>query len=134
MAIVSLVVLAAGVAALEYFVRATFVSDAPSQQPAQVALAEEVVVPQLAASVAPSETRILRGEHFTSALEKFGLSAGDAANASAAAQRAFNLRQVRAGNTITFNRSAEGTLREIDYKIDPGRVLKIIPDDRGFSA
>ena len=134
MAIVSLVVLAAGVAALEYFVRATFVSDAPSQQPAQVALAEEVVVPQLAASVAPSETRILRGEHFTSALEKFGLSAGDAANASAAAQRAFNLRQVRAGNTITFNRSAEGTLREIDYKIDPGRMLKIIPEDRGFSA
>jgi len=133
-AIVSLVVLAAGVAALEYFVRATFVSDAPSQQPAQVALAEEVVVPQLAASVAPSETRILRGEHFTSALEKFGLSAGDAANASAAAQRAFNLRQVRAGNTITFNRSAEGTLREIDYKIDPGRMLKIIPEDRGFSA
>jgi murein DD-endopeptidase MepM/ murein hydrolase activator NlpD len=133
-AIVSLVVLAAGVAALEYFVRSTFVSDAPSQQPAQVAQAEAALAPEPATSTAPSETRILRGEHFMSALEKFGLSAEDAANASAAAQRAFNLRQVRAGNTITLNRSAEGALREIDYKIDPGRVLKIIPDDRGFSA
>jgi murein DD-endopeptidase MepM/ murein hydrolase activator NlpD len=133
-AIVSLVVLAAGVAALEYFVRSTFVSDASSQQPAQVAQAEGAVVPEPATSAAPSETRILRGEHFTSALEKFGLSAEDAANASAAAQRAFNLRQVRAGNTITFNRSAKGELREIDYKIDPGRMLKIVPDDRGFSA
>ena len=133
-AIVSLVVLAAGVAALEYFVRSRFVSDAPSQQPAQVALAEAAVPLEAAAATAPSETRILRGEHFTSALEKFGLSPEDAASASAAAQRAFNLRQVRAGNTITFNRSAKGELREIDYKIDPGRVLKIIPDDRGFSA
>ncbi len=127
-------VLAAGVAALEYFVRATFVSDAVPQQPAQVAQAEEAVIPEPAANAAPSETRILRGEHFTSALEKFGLSAEDAANASAAAQRAFNLRQVRAGNTITFNRSADGELLEIDYKIDSGRVLKIVPDDHGFSA
>jgi murein DD-endopeptidase MepM/ murein hydrolase activator NlpD len=131
-AIVSLVVLAAGVAALEYVVRSVFVSDAASAPPVQIAQPETPFVPE--PSAARSETRILRGEHFMSALEKFGLSTEDAANASAAAQRAFNLRQVRAGNTITFNRSAEGALREIDYKIDPGRVLKIIPDERGFSA
>jgi murein DD-endopeptidase MepM/ murein hydrolase activator NlpD len=133
-AIVSLLVLAGSVAALEYFVRSTFVSDAPPQQPAQVAQAEAALAPEPATSAAPPETRILRGEHFMSALEKFGLSAEDAANASAAAQRAFNLRQVRAGNAITLNRSAKGALTEIDYKIDPGRVLKIVPDDRGFSA
>src|SRR5262249_58277798 len=44
------------------------------------------------------------------------------------------LRQVRAGNTITVNRSLEGTLREIDYKIDADRLLRIVPDDSGFSA
>ena len=135
LAIVSLVVLAAGVAALEYFVRATFVSDAVPQQPAQVAQAEEAVIPEPAANAAPSETRILRGEHFTSALEKFGLSAEDAANASAAAQRAFNLRQVRAGNAMTINRSAAGELREINYRIDLDRMLKVVPAPEGkFSA
>jgi murein DD-endopeptidase MepM/ murein hydrolase activator NlpD len=31
-------------------------------------------------------------------------------------------------------RSVEGTLREIDYKIDSDRVLKIVPDSSGFTA
>ncbi len=131
-AIVSLVMLAAGFATLEYVVRSVFVSEAGSAQPVQLAQAETVLVPE--PTIPPAKTRILRGEYFMSALEKFGLSAEDAANASAAAQRAFNLRQVRAGNTVTVNRSVKGALREIDYKIDPGRVLKIVPDDRGFSA
>src|SRR5439155_24787376 len=72
--------------------------------------------------------------NFAAALQKFGLSAEEAANASAAAQRTFNLRQVRAGNTITVGRSVEGELREIDYKIDADRMLKIVPEDRGFTA
>ncbi len=81
-----------------------------------------------------TEKKVPAGENFTSALEKFGLSAGDAASASAAAQRAFNLRQVRAGNTITVGRSVEGTLREISYKIDSDRMLKIVPEDGKFTA
>jgi murein DD-endopeptidase MepM/ murein hydrolase activator NlpD len=44
------------------------------------------------------------------------------------------LRQVRAGNTITVGRSVEGALREIDYKIDADRMLKIVPDEQGYSA
>ena len=84
--------------------------------------------------VLPTEKRVPAGENFTVALEKFGLSAEEAANASAAAQRAFNLRQVRAGNTITVGRSVEGTLREIDYKIDADRMLRIVPEDLGFCA
>ncbi|HEV1995449.1 MAG TPA: hypothetical protein VGR03_14050, partial [Candidatus Acidoferrum sp.] len=78
--------------------------------------------------ILPTEKRVPAGENFTAALQKFGLSAGEAASASAAAQDAFNLRQVRAGNTITVGRSVEGTLREIDYKIDPDRMLKIVPE------
>lgn len=84
--------------------------------------------------ILPTEKRVPAGDNFVAALQKFGLSAQEAANASAAAQRAFNLRQVRAGNTITVGRSVEGILREIDYKIDTDRMLKIVPDEQGFSA
>src|SRR5207245_6922497 len=49
-------------------------------------------------------------------------------------QRAFNPRQIRARNTITVGRSVEGALREIDYKIDPDRMLKIVPEEGGFKA
>lgn len=84
--------------------------------------------------ILPTERKVPAGENFAAALERFGLSAGEAANASAAAQHAFNLRQVRAGNTITVGRSVEGTLREIDYKIDSDRMLRIVPQDHGFSA
>jgi murein DD-endopeptidase MepM/ murein hydrolase activator NlpD len=80
-----------------------------------------------AATVVPTESRVPRGDHFAAALEKFGLSHEEAALAAAAAQRAFNLRQVKAGNTITVGRSLDGELREIDYKIDADRMLKIVP-------
>ena len=84
--------------------------------------------------ILPTEKKVPAKENFTAVLEKFGLNPGEAASASAAAQHAFNLRQVRAGNTITVGRSVEGTLREIDYKIDSDRMLKIVPEDGGFTA
>jgi len=84
--------------------------------------------------ILPTEKKVPAGDNFAAALQKFGLSAEEAANASAAAQRTFNLRQVRAGNTITVGRSVEGILREIDYKIDTDRMLRIVPEEQGFSA
>lgn len=81
-----------------------------------------------------SDQRMAAGQNFVAALEKFGLSAEEAAGASQAAQHAFNLRQVRAGNTITVGRSVEGALREINYKIDADRMLKIVPQESGFTA
>lgn len=84
--------------------------------------------------ILPHNDKVSAGQNFKAALEKFGLSAEEAAQASAAAQRAFNLRQLRAGNTITVGRSVEGELREIDYKIDPDRMLKIVPGGGGFAA
>src|SRR5437660_2550300 len=84
--------------------------------------------------ILPQHEKLSAGQNLKAALEKFGLSTEEAAGASAAAQRAFNLRQLRAGNTITVGRSVEGTLREIDYKIDPDRMLKIVPEEGGFSA
>jgi murein DD-endopeptidase MepM/ murein hydrolase activator NlpD len=85
-------------------------------------------------TVVPIDGRVRAGENFAAVLQKFGLTPEEAAGASAAAQRAFNLRQVRAGNTITVGRSIEGQLREIDYKIDADRMLKIIPGGNGYNA
>ena len=100
----------------------------------QVALANAEAARIREQVILPTEKRVPNGENFTSALQKLGLNPTEAAGASAAAQHAFNLRQVRAGNTITVGRSVEGTLRKIEYMIDADRMLKIVPDDQGFSA
>lgn len=100
----------------------------------QVQLSHEDAARIRAQVILPSEKTVPRGENFAAALEKFGLSQEETAKAIAAAQHAFNLRQVRAGNTITVGRSVEGELREIDYKIDSDRMLKIVPAADGFAA
>jgi len=125
-------VCAAGAAILSYAFQQRLAAAAEFAHQAKLAKAEAERIRQQV--IVPAEEKVLAGGNFTAALQKFGLSAGEAASASAAAQHAFNLRQVRAGNTITVGRSVEGTLREIDYKIDSGRMLKIVPEDRGFSA
>lgn len=130
--ILLLVVFAAGTVTLAYVFHLRLAAVAEYQHQVQLAIAEGARIRDLV--VFPSEKRVPPGENFTAALQKFGLSQEEASNASVAAQRAFNLRQVRAGNTITVNRSVEGHLREIDYKIDTDRMLKITPDNRGFSA
>lgn len=84
--------------------------------------------------VLPTTNKLPAGNNFATALEKFGLSSQEAGEATAAAQRAFNMRQLRAGNTLIVGRSVVGELREIDYKIDPDRMLHIVPATDGFSA
>lgn len=84
--------------------------------------------------VLPRARNLPRGENFAGALQQFGLSLSEVNDATAAAQRAYNLRQLRAGNSITVGRSVEGDLREINYKIDADRMLHIVPLPQGFSA
>ncbi len=84
--------------------------------------------------VLPSARNLPRGENFAGALQEFGLTPTEVNDATAAAQHAYNLRQLRAGNSITVGRSVEGTLRQIDYKIDAERMLHIVPQTQGFSA
>ena len=84
--------------------------------------------------VLPTQETLPAGETFAGALAKFGLSASEAAQATVAAQGAFNLRQLRAGNSLVVGRSVEGGLREISYKIDVDRMLHIVPQSQGFSA
>lgn len=100
----------------------------------QVELAREETARIREQVILPTERQVATGQNFKAALQEFGLSAEEAAGASAAAQQAFNLRRMRAGNTITVGRSVEGILREIDYKINPDRMLKIVPEDHGFAA
>ena len=84
--------------------------------------------------ILPTVKRMPAGENFAGALQKLGLSTEQVTDATVAAQRAFNLRQLRAGNTITVNRSVEGGLREINYRIDAERMLRLVPREQGFSA
>ena len=127
-----LFVCAAGAATLGYVFQRRLASGAEFDHQQKRAKDEAELIREQV--ILPTEKKIPAGENFTAALQKFGLSAGEAASASAAAQHAFNLRQVRAGNTITVGRSVEGTLREIDYKIDADRMLRIVPEDSGFTA
>ena len=131
-AIVLVTVLCFGAGVLAYVFHLRFAASAEFQH--QVKLGREEAAWIREHVIVPTKKRLLARDNFTSALEKFGLSHQDAARASAAAQQEFNLRQVRAGNTITVGRSVEGDLREIDYKIDPDRMLKIVPADSGFKA
>ena len=94
----------------------------------------EEVQQQAQAEIPPLETKIGRGDNFPSALQKSGISAEDAAAISNVAQRAFNMRQVRAGNTIVVMRNPDGALREIDYRIDADRMLQISAANHNFSA
>ena len=131
-AILLVVVLGFGAGVLTYVFRMRLAASAEFEQ--QVRLGQQVAAQIREQMILPTEKRVLARDNFTSALEKFGLSHQDASNATQAAQHAFNLKQVRAGNTITVGRSVDGDLREIDYKIDPDRVLKIVPAESGFTA
>jgi murein DD-endopeptidase MepM/ murein hydrolase activator NlpD len=130
--IILMLVLAAGAGTLGYVFHQRLAAAAEFERQAKLSQADAARI--RASTVLSTEKKVPAGENFMAALEKFGLSDEEAASASAAAQHAFNLRQVRAGNTITVGRSVEGTLREIDYKIDPDRMLKIVPQENGFSA
>jgi len=121
--VVALICFGAGV--LSYVFKMRLAATAELAQ--QTQLAQQFAAKVRADTVVPTESKIPRGDHFAAALEKFGLSHEQAASAAAAAQQAFNLRQVKAGNTITVGRSLDGNLREIDYKIDADRMLKILP-------
>ena len=120
--IVVLVIISAGAAGIGYSMHVRHAAATRYQQ--EVYLSQNVTVIPREVVAPPVEQRVPSG-NFMVALQKLGLTNAEAAGASSAAQRAFNLRQIRAGNTISVVRSAEGALREIDYKIDGDRVLKL---------
>jgi murein DD-endopeptidase MepM/ murein hydrolase activator NlpD len=100
----------------------------------EVRRSREVAAEMRARIVLPQKRKIAAGANFATALERMGLTWSESAGAIAAAQRAFNLRQVRAGNVLTIGRSVEGELRSIEYQIDAERKLEITPAETGFRA
>ena len=130
--IVALAVLLGGGAVLAYAFQQRLRTEAEWERQVALATAEAERIRQ--SIVVPTDQRVRTGENFAAALQKLGLTQDEANGATAAAQRAFNLRQLRAGNTITVGRSVEGALREIDYRIDADRMLKIVPEAQGYSA
>jgi murein DD-endopeptidase MepM/ murein hydrolase activator NlpD len=129
-------VLAASAAMAAWIVHKRSV-DAAVQHEQELLHAETVREQQQVQPLDPpaTESKVERSENFAAALRHAGLNEDDAARATTAAQRVFDLRQVRAGNAITVNRSSDGQLREIAYRIDSDRMLKISPGDKDdFSA
>jgi murein DD-endopeptidase MepM/ murein hydrolase activator NlpD len=126
------IVVAAGVLVNAFLIRQR--GDRENAFQNEVALAREEADRIRAQVVVPTTQCLSKGQNFAGALENFGLTAEEAAQATAAAQQAFNLRQLRAGNTIVVGRSVVGELREINYKIDADRLLHIVPASPGFSA
>ena len=115
-----------------YTLRKRFAAEREFQRQVQLAKAEGDRI--RAEVILPRSGKMPTGEKFSGELLRFGLTPAEANDAAAAAQRAWNLRQLRAGNSITVGRSVEGKLRLIDYKIDAERVLHIVPQEQGFSA
>jgi murein DD-endopeptidase MepM/ murein hydrolase activator NlpD len=130
--IVAGTLIVAGIGVDGYSVRKRAAAEQEFQQQVEMARAEADEI--RARVVVPTQGRVPAGENFAGALQRVGLSATEAADATAAAQGAFNLRQLRAGNAITVGRTVEGGLKEIDYKIDAERMLQILPKTEGFSA
>jgi Membrane proteins related to metalloendopeptidases len=127
-----LAVLLAGGSALAYIFQQRVLASTEWNRQIELAIADAERIRQ--SIVVPTDQRVRAGENFAAALQKLGLTPQEATDATSAAQQAFNLRQLRAGNTLTVGRSVEGKLREIDYRIDADRMLKILPQKQGFSA
>ncbi len=126
------VTLAAGAAVIGYSIEQRSNASKELQRQVELAKAEAQRIRQNV--ILPTVKRMPVGENFSGALQKLGLSMEEVTHATVAAQHAFNLRQLRAGNTITVNRSVEGGLRDINYKIDAERMLHLVPQQQGFSA
>lgn len=126
------ILVVAGVVFVGYAMRKR--EGAEKELAAQVELANAETKRYRDGVVVPTVNKMPAGGNFASALQKLGLSPEQVNEATLAAQHAFNLRQLRAGNLLTVGRSLEGALREIEYKIDSQRMLRIVPQTTGFSA
>jgi murein DD-endopeptidase MepM/ murein hydrolase activator NlpD len=71
---------------------------------------------------------------FNAVLQDLGITPENAARLTASAQSVFDLRHLRAGNTLSVGRSVLGEFRAIKYRIDADRVLLISPKGSDFHS
>src|SRR5271156_3274676 len=79
--------------------------------------------------------KIVPARHpFNAVLQDLGITSENAARLTASAQSVFDLRHLRAGNTLSVGRSVMGELRAVKYRIDADRVLLISPKGNEFHS
>jgi murein DD-endopeptidase MepM/ murein hydrolase activator NlpD len=71
---------------------------------------------------------------FAAVLQGMGFQAPAAARVIASVKPVFDLRRVRAGNRVSIGRTMVGEFRELRYRIDPDRMLRIEPKGNDFAA
>src|ERR1700722_11253930 len=81
-----------------------------------------------------TERAVPAGIPFAAMLQRLGFTSANAARLSAAAQPVFDLRHLRAGNTLSIGKSVMGELRAVRYRIDADRVLSIAPQGSDFHS
>jgi murein DD-endopeptidase MepM/ murein hydrolase activator NlpD len=79
--------------------------------------------------------KIVPARHpFNAVLQDLGITSANAARLTASAQSVFDLRHLRAGNSLAIGRSVMGELRAVRYRIDADRVLLISPKGNDFHS
>jgi murein DD-endopeptidase MepM/ murein hydrolase activator NlpD len=71
---------------------------------------------------------------FAVLLQNIGIDPATAAKVMAAARPVFDLRHLRAGNTLVVGRSVLGKLRDVRYRIDDDHLLDIAPTGGEFHS
>jgi murein DD-endopeptidase MepM/ murein hydrolase activator NlpD len=71
---------------------------------------------------------------FNAVLRDLGITSANAARLTASAQSVFDMRHLRAGNSVSIGRSVMGELRAVKYRIDADRVLMISPKGNDFHS
>lgn len=123
-------VLAMGAAAVGY----TFneLGKAQAGFAAEVSRAQEAAAWMKANQLTYTQERIPSGVALADLLGRMGVERGAANQIVAEAQRAFDLRKLRAGNSVALLRRADGGVRALRYDIDPERVLWVMGDKDGY--
>jgi murein DD-endopeptidase MepM/ murein hydrolase activator NlpD len=75
-----------------------------------------------------------RGDTLSDLLNRAGVAEPEKTEMIVAARGAFDLKKFRAGEELKLTRSSAGSLKSIEYVIDPDHKLQIVPGDSGFRA
>jgi murein DD-endopeptidase MepM/ murein hydrolase activator NlpD len=81
-----------------------------------------------------TERKVPSGLLFGDALGRMGVEQASIAGIMSAAGSVFDFRRVRAGNQMAVGRSVLGELREVRYRIDSERELRVAPSGAEFHA
>lgn len=112
----------------------TFVLGRPARSQKEAVELEPVVISLEHADPAVSRDTLHRGEALSQVLSRQRLTANEAAAVVGALRPHVNLRSLRAGVTLDFERSVSDSLLGIDIRVDSDRLVKLRLDVDGWSS